>query len=1564
MKRKSKICSILLVLAMALSLVPSMSFAAGGVQETINPTTLSGVGTTGGTGKWVKSSSTVSLNYNGASKEFGASSDTYIVTPYKEITMGSIDTYKDAETTEVLEDYEKLEFFIGYDENATKKNPVNVRIIKANWVDGVRAKYDDSSITFDENTKAKKIEVALDGFDSVKILFSMIGGAEACEFVVADLKLTKITENRIDRHPNLQNYVQTYYGGYKQMVYGSKQALKFGTGANQWYSDQQNFVTFTAGQYNAVEMDLGYDEANSTNDTGEFCGFRVFTRNGSSDIANQWIYVQRGTSRKVVVSLPSNCTGLRITFARYDKNGTKCDNTAAVPVRGLAPAVLNFKLYKNTSVGSYYLSNSATSAFPTNVCGKAQYAQMVLTSNVAAQYLADKYTENAAWQHKGILFSKDNGRVSTNQTGTGYLSVKTSYVTGRLFDRFAGYIAIPAIASNTNVAASDDDYVKIIGCKYKDGYKYNLNTDVNMGQVNETVLFQAAKMTNAYMEYVDLDVSDYDYIKFESHTPSTYAADGTTRTDSRYVGLFDVVVMKFNSTEIESEYDEARKTVTVQSPALRTTGTLVAVAYGVDENGHTEKDILCDNTVLFGSEAKELTVRDNNKTSIVVEKPYEMDLTSIAEDASYVKLYYVDGDVSSANTFAETGATEEDYLDTYMLSSELIDITSIQAVNNITTEKGVELSDLGLPSTVSVFVGDIEYKGIGVTWASSKYDSSTAGTVTATGTLNAEDLRYRNLSNTNALSATVSITVERADIAVESSVESNIDLNGGGFVTGIVAHPLNEEIVYARTDVGGAYRYDVANNKWISITDFLPKANMYGIDAIAVDPNNENVVYIQAGCYWYKSGHAIYKSTNKGQTWTDISITDDKRVFSANDINRTAGEALLVDPTDSNVIYCGTRTDGLWITRDGGNSWAKSSLPVSELEGSARSTGIRTITADASGNIYAGVYDYSDISGGVYKSTDAGFTWSLMENSPIYPLYIKTVGNDVYVSSGETFSAEVAAEFKKYDSSTSAWIDMTPDGYSGAGSFDTYTNDNDELVILLAESKKGSSLYKKVGNEDWIKITQRDITKDVDSSATWFTDNHSQLLGEYAYVGDVEITTVNGNNQVWITDGGVGIWKSDDAETNEFSACVKGLEVFFANAIDIPNNVQGTKPFYASVADWGMIISDGENSSELKSVDETYFASGKDVESSYSNGNYVVASVKTDDGVNVITSTDAGANWNFGEFYDEYLNTYAKIAVSSTFEEGDTPNIVMIPSGSSDIDTSFVYYSDDFGESWGISALDDYDFELEGLSNQTYGYNLIDSDKVDGNTFYIYNPTNATVYTSRDGGETFVSSYVELLASPDLDADHMYNPTIAAKPGVEGEVWISNSKGLFKSTDYGVTFEKVQSDATVKHVRAFSFGKGLTDAIPSVYILGNVEGERGLFRSDDNGATWCKINNDVSLEINVTEIVGDMNTYAKVYVATYGRGIMTFTKFVESATLSESDSSYIVKLSYKGPACVMAASYDTDGKLHDVKIGESKTFNGDGTLTVNKPEASNETKVFVWESASSMKPIFAPMPVE
>lgn len=91
---------------------------------------------------------------------------------------------------------------------------------------------------------------------------------------------------------------------------------------------------------------------------------------------------------------------------------------------------------------------------------------------------------------------------------------------------------------------------------------------------------------------------------------------------------------------------------------------------------------------------------------------------------------------------------------------------------------------------------------------------------------------------------------------------------------------------------------------WADVTNELP--DRYPMD-IAIDPNDQNTVYVVFG--GYGSGH-IYKSINSGNSWADITGT----------LPDVPTLSVAIDPFNSDYVYVGSDL-GVFVSDDGGNSW-------------------------------------------------------------------------------------------------------------------------------------------------------------------------------------------------------------------------------------------------------------------------------------------------------------------------------------------------------------------------------------------------------------------------------------------------------------------------------------------------------------------------------------------------------------------------------------------------------------------------------------------------------------------
>jgi len=198
----------------------------------------------------------------------------------------------------------------------------------------------------------------------------------------------------------------------------------------------------------------------------------------------------------------------------------------------------------------------------------------------------------------------------------------------------------------------------------------------------------------------------------------------------------------------------------------------------------------------------------------------------------------------------------------------------------------------------------------------------------------------------------------------------SVVIKGGGFVTGIIQHPNAAGVMYCRTDIGGAYRWNPTNDSWIQLLNVLGPANdewsLAGIESIALDPQDANRLYMTCGWLGDNRPNAVMISTNQGASFTRVNAPF---TMQANNDGRGNGERLAVDPNLGSILFNGTRLDGLWKSVNYGASFTK--LP-----------GIQNVSCvglgwTASGSGYPVIYLAGQVNNtwGIFRSENQGTNW-------------------------------------------------------------------------------------------------------------------------------------------------------------------------------------------------------------------------------------------------------------------------------------------------------------------------------------------------------------------------------------------------------------------------------------------------------------------------------------------------------------------------------------------------------------------------------------------------------------
>ncbi len=690
----------------------------------------------------------------------------------------------------------------------------------------------------------------------------------------------------------------------------------------------------------------------------------------------------------------------------------------------------------------------------------------------------------------------------------------------------------------------------------------------------------------------------------------------------------------------------------------------------------------------------------------------------------------------------------------------------------------------------------------------------------------------------------------------------SVPVSGGGYVTGLIAHPAERDLYYIRTDVGGAYRWDKTYERWLPILDMFgsDKTNYYGVDSLNIDPSNPDIVYVTVGRF--AANGEILRSTDRGRTWVETGLSSRGVKVSGNGNYRWAGERLAVDPNKGSIVYYGSRQNGLWKNENiaDGGQWTQ--IPTSQVpQGSGTTSntvdgtnrvGINFIVFDKNGGtnsngatniIYAGVYG-----NGVYKTTNAGSTWSLVSGSPTKPT------RAAMASDGTLYVAHDSGVAKISRSGTVTNISSGLESGQYVGI--SVDRDNPNIVMVARHDlNQHNPIYRSTnGGSTWTRINTRRGTYPHWWPA-WFNFARTSSL----------VMDPFDSTRVWYTDW-YGVWRTDNINASQavFNAYSNNHEELCISALLSPSS--GEAKLFSGAYDisgFRHTNLDIISREPLKNSDNYHDTLCYAAFEGNANTIYKTASGQSDLRGAMYKSTDNGKTWSklSSNLSSEYGG--GKMAVSAT----DPNRLVWVPTKKAP------HYSTDGGKTWNpVGGATSTGF-LPDMWNEKVM--VIAANKVGSNVFYLYRP-GLGFWRSTDGGANFTR--IDNNGIPTNVTGGNWPPGTGVKsvPNQDGGVWVYNSAGLFKSTNYGTSFTKLNN---VKECTALSFGKAKPGSgqPAAIYIFGKLSGDNQpdnrLYRSDDMGQTWIRINDDNHKFGLLNVLEADGQVYGRVYIGTGGRGI-------------------------------------------------------------------------------------------
>jgi len=706
----------------------------------------------------------------------------------------------------------------------------------------------------------------------------------------------------------------------------------------------------------------------------------------------------------------------------------------------------------------------------------------------------------------------------------------------------------------------------------------------------------------------------------------------------------------------------------------------------------------------------------------------------------------------------------------------------------------------------------------------------------------------------------------------------SVVVGGGGFVDGFVFHPKVKGLMYSRTDMGGAYRWNPASSSWTPITDWIGSvSDDMGILSVALDPNDGSKVYLLSGKYsnaWSSEYGHVLVSKDTGKTFTSTTL---HLKNGGNLDGRGTGERLAVDPNKGSILLLagsawdtskdgtskGTFKGALWMSTNSGVSFdSVATGPVGNgtfalFDPTSGSAGSATKT------IYVGMDKSNAGAAALWRSKDGGASWAVVPGTPagLIPSSGSISGSFLYVSfnNGLGPNGVTSGKLMRLNTTTDAWTDVSPVksstfGY-GTPSIDLQTPSR-MIVSSVDKWTGGDDVWLSRDNGETWTSTLLSGTLD-NSFAPWKSTRSPHWLAS------VQIDPFDSTVALFGT--GYGVYRTRDLLSAKptWSAADSNLEETVAKQLVChPSNAA----LFSAMGDQGgfrhLSLTKAPAAVHTPDVGTTLA-----LEIAWANPAILVKAHNAANAAGTVgsISIDSGKTWT--GFAKQPTGVSAASEANNWNGGGGIRSIAVNADGSSIVWTAMgstgAFVSKDKGATWTAST--------GGTATAATATPV--ADRVNPLKMYVLDLGTGDVLASTDAGASFTAGGSTIK----LDDWESGNSSIVTVPGYEGHLLVAGDHawgggGLYFSKNSASSFAKVSSVSSAFKVGVGKAAPGKT--FPSVFIMGTVGGVSGFFRSDDSCKTWTRINDAQHQFGTIHHIVGDMNVYGRVFLGTEGRGII------------------------------------------------------------------------------------------